>query len=94
VHGDRRACGEGEQGLNLESTRARAVVLPRRDPDQVLPWSDDLDASKTLQPSQVSIARNDIVCTGFDRAFEEHVIAGIVANDFNMLRWQNREGAV
>ena len=71
---------------------ALSLLCPR--PGEVLARSDDLDSLKALQSSQVSIARNDIVCPGFDRTLEEHVIARILADDFDTSRWENKDDVV
>ena len=44
---------------------------------------ENLDPSKTSDPRQVPISGDDIVRTGFQSAFEKHVVRRIFTNDVN-----------
>lgn len=49
---------------------------------------------KAPQSPEVSIARNDIVRTCFDSTLKEHIIAGIVADNLNAPRGDNKEDVI
>lgn len=71
-----------------------AVLLVCSHFGQVLPGRDDLDPLKAPQPSEVSIARNDIVRMCLDCTLEELIIAGIVADNLNASRRDNKEDMI
>ncbi len=71
-----------------------ALSLPCHRPGEVLARRHDFDPLKALQSLQVLIARDEVVCPGFDRTLEEHVIARISADDFDTSIWENKDDVI
>jgi hypothetical protein len=84
--------GSNSPKLNREVGEIGVLLCPQS--GEILARREDLDPLRALQLLQMSIARDEIVRPGFNRALEKHIVAGILADNLNTLRWENQEHAV